>query len=668
MKRILAIILTVILVLSSFTFAFAASNFKTTNSGGDMTNGKTVFESNKDVFIYGNNLDPGDYYIRITSPGKSDEWVTSEALVKVTEDGSIENQPVNLYELLPYGDTSNPGGEYKVWISQESNFKNNNSYTQNFKVNSQTPENYTLTINYVDQELNTMAPTHTETLEDGSTYSVDSPIIADYTPDKETVEGTITEDTTVTVTYTTVDDTTTEPAVTYTLTLNASPLDGGNVTGAGDYEASQTVTVTATTNAGFTFKDWTEDTNTGISDNNNLSFTFTMPAEDVELTANFEADDSGDDTTTEPAVTYTVTLNASPTEGGTVSGAEEYEAGDSVTVTATTNAGFTFKDWKEDTNTGIADNNNLSFTFTMPEEDVELTANFEADNSGDNTTTEQAVTYTVTLNTSPSGVGTVTGDGTYEENDSVTINAVATGDYTFTGWNLNGDIASTEETYNFTMPAQDVTYTAIFEEKEGDSGGGDKPNPPTTGPTSNPKLKIVKTAVDKEVYVGEEAKFIIVVTNTGNTDLEDVNIKDEMAGIDITIDLDEGESKILEASVTTTEVGKLTNIASAHGGGASNTQDSASVKVVALEIEDDDNPLGDPDTEKDPKDEPEKEEEVLIETKEEDIPKDTPDTEELEEGQPPLDLPDTGVLPVELFYGLGALVSGAGLLVSKKKH
>ena len=579
MKRILAIILTVILVLSSFTFAFAASNFKTTNSGGDMTNGKTVFESNKDVFIYGNNLDPGDYYIRITSPGKSDEWVTSEALVKVTEDGSIENQPVNLYELLPYGDTSNPGGEYKVWISQESNFKNNNSYTQNFKVNSQTPENYTLTINYVDQELNTMAPTHTETLEDGSTYSVDSPIIADYTPDKETVEGTITEDTTVTVTYTTVDDTTTEPAVTYTLTLNASPLDGGNVTGAGDYEASQTVTVTATTNAGFTFKDWTEDTNTGISDNNNLSFTFTMPAEDVELTANFEAD-----------------------------------------------------------------------------------------NSGDNTTTEQAVTYTVTLNTSPSGVGTVTGDGTYEENDSVTINAVATGDYTFTGWNLNGDIASTEETYNFTMPAQDVTYTAIFEEKEGDSGGGDKPNPPTTGPTSNPKLKIVKTAVDKEVYVGEEAKFIIVVTNTGNTDLEDVNIKDEMAGIDITIDLDEGESKILEASVTTTEVGKLTNIASAHGGGASNTQDSASVKVVALEIEDDDNPLGDPDTEKDPKDEPEKEEEVLIETKEEDIPKDTPDTEELEEGQPPLDLPDTGVLPVELFYGLGALVSGAGLLVSKKKH
>jgi len=610
MKRILAIILTVILVLSSFTFAFATSG----NGGGGFNIGidgpfnitleegecKTVevtisgsgSNNKEDGFIitYPTEIEIDGNNISVKDSDTYDFYDNSTSFsfdLKICALSGAESIEIDLFDGLDPSVPNQQSGTYII-LGERVGLKGKGSSNLNVTVTEPTPENYTLTINYIDEDDNTVATKHTETLEDGSTYSVDSPDVDGYTPDQETVSGTITEDTTVTVTYT--------------------------------------------------------------------------------------KEDSGDDTTTEPAVTYLVTLNASPTEGGNVSGAGDYEAGENVTVTATTNSGFTFEGWTEDTDTSVGNSNDMSFTFTMPEEDLELTANFEAasgDDSGDNTTTEPAVTYTVTLNTSPSGVGTVTGNGTYEENDTVTINAVKTGDYTFTGWELDGDVVSTEDTYNFSMPAQDLTYTAVFEEKEGDSGGGDNPNPPTTGPTSNPKLKIVKTAVDKEVYVGEEAKFIIVVTNTGNTDLEDVNIKDEMAGIDITIDLDEGESEILEASVTTTEVGKLTNIASAHGGGASNTQDSASVKVVALEIEDDDNPLGDPDTEKDPKDEPEKEdekeEEVLIETNEEDIPKDTPDNEELEEEQPPLDLPDTGVLPVELFYGLGALVSGAGLLVSKKK-
>jgi len=44
-----------------------------------------------------------------------------------------------------------------------------------------------------------------------------------------------------------------------------------------------------------------------------------------------------------------------------------------------------------------------------------------------------------------------------------------------------------------------------------------------------------------------------------------------------------------------------------------------------------------------------------------------PETEEILDETVPLDLPDTGVLPVEIFYGLGALISGAGVLISKKK-
>ena len=44
------------------------------------------------------------------------------------------------------------------------------------------------------------------------------------------------------------------------------------------------------------------------------------------------------------------------------------------------------------------------------------------------------------------------------------------------------------------------------------------------------------------------------------------------------------------------------------------------------------------------------------------------DTEQIDEEQTPLDLPDTGVLPVELLYGLGAAVAGLGAVFTKKKR
>lgn len=281
--------------------------------------------------------------------------------------------------------------------------------------------------------------------------------------------------------------------------------------------------------------------------------------------------------------------------------------------------------------------------------------------------------YEVTLNVEPSESGTVSGDGTYNYDDNVNLEADPAEGYDFTGWRLNGDIVSTDEIYSFSMPAKDITLTAVFEEESGETGGGTT-NPPNTGNTRNPELSISKIAVKDEVFIGEEAEFTIIVTNIGNTNLSGVKVKDDMTGLNTTVNLAEGESETFEVSVTAEEEGTIVNTASANGGGASFKQDSASVTVLPLEeIEDDDNPLGDPDTEKEEetKDESEKEEEV-IEDKEEDIPQETPDTEEpdtedIEEEQVPLDLPDTGVLPVELFYGLGVLISGAGVLVSKKK-
>jgi uncharacterized protein (TIGR02145 family)/uncharacterized repeat protein (TIGR02543 family) len=77
---------------------------------------------------------------------------------------------------------------------------------------------------------------------------------------------------------------------TYTLSLIANPTDGGTVTGAGIFEENAQIVLTATPNDGFSFVSWTNG-ETELSTNN--SFTFTMPAGSVTLTANFEVKNTG---------------------------------------------------------------------------------------------------------------------------------------------------------------------------------------------------------------------------------------------------------------------------------------------------------------------------------------------------------------------------------------
>ncbi|MDX9942854.1 MAG: T9SS type A sorting domain-containing protein [Bacteroidales bacterium] len=71
----------------------------------------------------------------------------------------------------------------------------------------------------------------------------------------------------------------------YSLTLLASPIEGGGVYGAGDYEAGSRVSVSAMAYPGYQFIHWTLD---GQVISTQSSFTFTIPAENVSLVAHFE--------------------------------------------------------------------------------------------------------------------------------------------------------------------------------------------------------------------------------------------------------------------------------------------------------------------------------------------------------------------------------------------
>jgi len=88
----------------------------------------------------------------------------------------------------------------------------------------------------------------------------------------------------------------------YTITVSASPTNGGTVSGGGTFDANTTRTVTATANTGYTFTNWTEN---GSVVSTNASYSFTLNY-NRNLIANFAIK------------SYTVNAEANPAEGGSV--------------------------------------------------------------------------------------------------------------------------------------------------------------------------------------------------------------------------------------------------------------------------------------------------------------------------------------------------------------
>ena len=153
-----------------------------------------------------------------------------------------------------------------------------------------------------------------------------------------------------------------EPPV-FNLVLSASPQQGGTVDGAGEYEEGEPASLSATPNEGYEFVNWTDGQNTELS--TDASFQYSMPGNDVSLTANF--------TEIEPDK-YTLTLEVNPSDAGTVDGAGEYEEGETVSLSATPNEGYEFVYWTDQNDNRV--NTDASFDYFMPSEDMTLTANF----------------------------------------------------------------------------------------------------------------------------------------------------------------------------------------------------------------------------------------------------------------------------------------------------
>jgi hypothetical protein len=98
-----------------------------------------------------------------------------------------------------------------------------------------------------------------------------------------------------------------------------------------------------------------------------------MPAQDVTVTANFEL-----------GAEYTLTMAASPIMGGTaydVTGASPYMEGEIVSIQAVAASSYQFVRWTAPAGT-LANALATATTFTMPAQNVVVTANFQVASNG----------------------------------------------------------------------------------------------------------------------------------------------------------------------------------------------------------------------------------------------------------------------------------------------
>lgn len=193
--------------------------------------------------------------------------------------------------------------------------------------------------------------------------------------------------------------------------------------------ANNQATVTATANTGYMFTNWTENDEV-VSTSNPYTFSLTTAK---NLVAHFEG------------VTYTITVTADPTAGGSVTGAGGYGEGATATLTATANTGYSFVNW---TKGGVEVSANPSYSFTVTE-DGDYVAHFSLNS------------YAITSTADPTAGGTVTGDNTYDYGTVATLTATANTGYTFVNWTKGGVEVSTDASYSFTV-TEDAAYVAHF--------------------------------------------------------------------------------------------------------------------------------------------------------------------------------------------------------------
>ena len=200
------------------------------------------------------------------------------------------------------------------------------------------------------------------------------------------------------------------------------------------------VTVIAQPVEGKTFTGWKV---TGLPtdvDTSKATITFKMPANKVTLKAEYT--ENAPETYELKVTDAQVTLK----DGGAVADLTAVPVGTELVATAPEKAGYTFDSWEKEGLPADANIDGATITFKMPANNVTLKAQYKKN------------TYTLTVNGKPE-------QRTFGE--EVTLTARKPEGMTFSHWEIKKGLAAdavdiNSETITFTMPANDVEISAIY--------------------------------------------------------------------------------------------------------------------------------------------------------------------------------------------------------------
>ncbi len=231
------------------------------------------------------------------------------------------------------------------------------------------------------------------------------------------------------------------PSAEHTITVTTA---GGGTASASSTSATAgtEITLTATPNTGYHFKEWQVESLAGLVITNNK---FTMPDSNVAIKAIFEEDSPFAPTK------HTVTVK---TDGNGIAFASPLlaVAGTEITLTAMPKEGYHFKEWQVISG-GVAIENNK---FLMPDTNVEIKAFFEEG------APPAPTKYTVTVTTEGGGTASASPAKTAAGTE-ITLTATPNTGYHFKEWQVESPAGLVITNNKFTMPDSNVEVNAVFE-------------------------------------------------------------------------------------------------------------------------------------------------------------------------------------------------------------
>ena len=218
---------------------------------------------------------------------------------------------------------------------------------------------------------------------------------------------------------------------TFTLSVNAIPTEGGTPTANGSiFNCGDYAAIHANTSTCYDFVNWTGTAvDAGRVANASAPDTTVLMRGNYILTAHYTIK------------TFALSVNASPTAGGTPTGSGTYNCGANASVSANTSSCYDFVNWTSSGSVSIA---NSSAT----------TTNVTVNGVGTVTANYAIKQFYLTVTANDSDGGTPTGSGTYNCGANASVSANTSSCYNFINWTSSGSVSianSSATTTNVTV-------------------------------------------------------------------------------------------------------------------------------------------------------------------------------------------------------------------------